>query len=310
MRCWWNLRNDDIFTFRWGDPDYVREFLTNLPPAKITAGYYVGSDGYVWGRTFSDVDPARRGRMEIDKHWYRFMLWGRLGYEPTLGRLYLQKLLADRLSAVTGQAAGLYEAWQQASRIIPLVNRFHWRDWDFMWAVEGCMDDRKGFHTVEDFISVKPMAASGLVSIPDYVSAVAAGGKAEGVTPPQVAAELASFAKAAIHGVAKVRAAGPVDGIELAETLADIEAMAALGDYYAEKILGATDLAGSRKTKDPALRASAIVHLKKAAAHCQAYSDNASRRYRPQLLARTRVLDFNAMADEAKKDIDIARAAK
>ena len=310
MRCWWNLRNDDIFTFRWGDPDYVREFLANLPAAEITAGYYVGSDGYAWGRTFSDKDPARRGRMEIDKHWYRFMLWGRLGYEPTLGRACFERLLADRLGARPDQSVSLYKAWQQASRIIPLVNRFHWRDWDFQWAVEGCMDDRKGFHTVDDFISVKPMAASGLVAIPDYVSAVAAGGKTEGVTPPQVASELASFAKAARQAVAKVRAAGPADGIELAETLADIEAMAALGDYYAEKILGATDLAGCRKTKDPALQASAIGHLQKAAAHCQAYADNASKRYRPQLLARTRVLDFQAMAAEAKKDIDLARPAK
>ena len=42
-------------------------------------------------------------------------------------------------------------------------------------------------------------------------------------------------------------------GAELAETLADIEAMAYLGEYYADKILGATDLAGYRKTKDSAM---------------------------------------------------------
>jgi hypothetical protein len=309
MRCWWNLRNDDIFTFRWGDPDYVREFLANLP-AEVSAGYYVGSDGYAWGRTFNDVDPARRGRMEIDKHWYNFMLWGRLGYEPDLERLYFEKILADRFSATASQADTLYEAWRQASGIIPLVNRFHWRDWDFMWAVEGCMEGGKGFHTVEDFITVKPMEASGLVSIPDYVSAKAGGKKTGGVTPPQVAAELRHLVLFARRAVADIRATGPADGTELAETLADIEAMAHLGEYYAEKILGATDLAGYRKTKDPALQASAIAHMEKAADHCQAYADNASKRYLPQLLARTRTLDFNALPTEAKKDIDIARAAK
>jgi hypothetical protein len=306
MRCWWNLRNDDIFTFRWGDPDYVRFFLANLP-AEVSAGYYVGSDGYAWGRTFNDVDPARRGRMEIDKHWYNFMLWGRLGYEPDLERLYFEKILADRFSATTSQSAAIYEAWRQASGIIPLVNRFHWRDWDFMWAVEGCMEAGKGFHTVEDFITVKPMEASGLVSIPDYVSAKAGGKKADGVTPPQVAAELAGFAKSARQAVADARAAGETGGVELAETLADIEAMARLGEYYADKILAATDLAMFRKTGDAKLKASAIAHLERAADHCQAYADNASKRYLPQLLARTRTLDFQAMAAEAKKDIDIAR---
>ena len=309
MRCWWNLRNDDIFTFRWGDPDYVRFFLANLP-AEVSAGYYVGSDGYVWGRTFNDVDPARRGRMEIDKHWYNFMLWGRLGYEPTLERPCFEKLLADRLSATASKADTLYEGWRNASGIIPLVNRFHWCDWDFMWAVEGCMDYSKGFHTVEDFISVKPMQASGLVSIPDYVSALAAGKKAAGVTPPQVAAELRYLVLFARRAVADIRATGPADGTELAETLADIEAMARLGEYYADKILAATDLAMFRKTGDAKLKASAIAHLERAADHCQAYADNASKRYRPQLLARTRTLDFQAMPGEAKKDIDIARAAR
>jgi len=310
LECWWNLRNDDIFTFRWGDPDYVRKFLANLPPAEITAGYYVGSDGYAWGRTFSEKDPARRGRMEIDKHWYRFMLWGRLGYEPTLNRPYLERLLADRLGASLDQSTALYEAWQQASRIIPLVNRFHWRDWDFMWAVEGCMDNRKGFHTVDDFISGKPMKASGLVSIPDYVSARAGGKKPDGRTPPQVAAELRQMVFFARRAVADIRAPGPVGGVELADTLADIEAMASLGEYYADKILAATDLAMFRKTGEAKLKASAIAHLERATAHCQDYADNASKRYRPQLLARTRTLDFQAMAAEAKKDIDIARTAK
>jgi hypothetical protein len=125
-----------------------------------------------------------------------------------------------------------------------------------------------------------------------------------------VAAELRYLVLFARRAVADIRARGPAGGVELAETLADIEAMTRLGEYYADKILGATDLAMFRKTKDPALQASAIAHLEKAAAACQAYADNASKRYRPQLLARTRVLDFQAMATEAKKDIDIARAAR
>ena len=36
---------------------------------------------------------------------------------------------------------------------IALVNQFHWIDWDFRWAVEGCLDLRKGFHTGIDSYS-------------------------------------------------------------------------------------------------------------------------------------------------------------
>lgn len=222
-------------------------------------------------------------------------------------------LLADKFSVTSDQARWIHFTWQQASNIIPLVNQFHWRDWDFQWAVEGCMDEGKGFHTVNDFISVKPMEGSGLVSIPDYVAVgpdPQGSAEAERMTPPGIAARLASNASISRIWVGNIRKPGPVTSVELAETVADIEAMMHLGDYYSSKILGATDLAMFRKTGDAKLKASAIAHLEKAAAHCQAYADNASKRYRPQLLARTRVLDFQAMAAEGKKDIDIARAAK
>ncbi|GAI80679.1 unnamed protein product, partial [marine sediment metagenome] len=47
-----NLRNDDIFVLRWGDADYVREFLQNVPRdlMRFEAGFYMGPDGYVFGR--------------------------------------------------------------------------------------------------------------------------------------------------------------------------------------------------------------------------------------------------------------------
>ncbi|MBM4020552.1 MAG: carbohydrate-binding family 6 protein, partial [Planctomycetes bacterium] len=94
LRCWWNLRNDDIFVFRWGDPEYVREFLRNLPPREQTAGYYVGSDGYVWGREFASLQPDEPRQLEIRKHWYAFTLWGRLGYDLSLDRAFFEKTLA------------------------------------------------------------------------------------------------------------------------------------------------------------------------------------------------------------------------
>ena len=62
----------------------------------------------------------------------------------------------------------------------------------------------------------------------------------EGMTPPQVAAELQGHAAAALKLVAGLR---PVKNKELRLTLGDYEAMAHLGNYYAEKILGAAQLA-------------------------------------------------------------------
>jgi len=307
VRCWWNLRNDDIFNFRWGDPDYVRAFLKNLPPKHLTAGYHMGSDGYVWAREHTSTEPDSPRQLEIRKHWYRFMLWGRLGYDPTLGREFFEKKIAARLGKV--DAAKLYDAWQAASKIIPQVNRFHWRNWDFMWAVEICSDQRKGFHTVDDFISCDTMAGSGLVSIRDYV-AQDGRGAASGKTPPDVAGRLDAWAAAALRSALACRPRRTVLGKESRLTLADIEAMSHLGHYYAAKIRGALALAQCRKGRGAEKKTEAVKHLTDALGHWKRYAETASKHYEPQLLARTRRTDWHKITRYVEADVKIARDAK
>src|ERR1700693_4762957 len=39
VKVWMNVRNDDIFTFRWGNPGYANNFIKNMPAADVMAGY-------------------------------------------------------------------------------------------------------------------------------------------------------------------------------------------------------------------------------------------------------------------------------
>ena len=39
-----------MYYLRWGDPDFARAYLTNLPDLSKIAGFYMGPDGYCWGR--------------------------------------------------------------------------------------------------------------------------------------------------------------------------------------------------------------------------------------------------------------------
>ena len=167
LRCWMNLRNDDIFSFRWGDPEYVRGFMDNLPPEPTLAGYYMGSDGYVWGREFTSKQPQSPRQLEIDKHAYRFMLWGRMGYDRSLDRAFFEAQLGHRFPQV--DAALLYDTWRAASGIIPRVNEAHQLKWDFMWAVEICSELFDGFHSVDKFIAIGPLPGRGILSIPEFV---------------------------------------------------------------------------------------------------------------------------------------------
>jgi len=165
IKCWWNLRNDDIFHFQWGDPDYVRAFLRNLPPKEKTAGYHMGSDGYVWAREHISRYPETPRQLECKKHWFRFMAWGKLGYDPALSNDYFKAELAYRYANINVEE--LFLAFTSASKIIPQINRFHWHDWDFQWAPEACFDQRNGFHDVKMFIETRTMEGSGILTIPE-----------------------------------------------------------------------------------------------------------------------------------------------
>ena len=154
--CWLNLRNDDLFVLRWGDADYVREFLQNVPRdlMRYEAGFYMGPDGFVFGREFVSKDPELSGQLEIDKHWYRFMLWGRLGYDLTLTRDYFEQRLAQRFPET--DAAQLYDTWAAASQIVPQVNRFFFRVNDFQFSPEGCIYNG-GFLSLDQFFEHPPL---------------------------------------------------------------------------------------------------------------------------------------------------------
>ena len=306
--CWLNLRNDDLFVFRWGDADYVREFLHNLPRdvMRYEAGFYMGPDGYVWARDFLSKEGDLAGRLEVDKHWYRFMLWGRLGYDLTLPRTYFEQRLAQRFPEAP--AGAIYDTWAAASQIVPQVNRFFFRVNDFQFSPEGCISS-DGFLTVDAFFQHPPLPGSGILSVKEYAAAVVKGQACDGITPMDVAESLDRLAETTLAGVAALREACR-PGKELAATLADVEATAHLGRYYARKIRGAAELAVFRADpKRGEARDRAVRHLEDAVAAWEAYARVAAGRYRPQLLARTHYLDWNALLAEVKKDVAIARGA-
>ena len=263
---WWNLRNDDIFYFRWGDPDFVRNFILNFPPPPQTEGFHMGSDGYVWGREFVSTEPDSPRQLEIDKHWYKFMLWGRLGYDPTLGNDFFERALQQHFPGKPTKK--LQEVWARASKIIPAVNREHWHDWDFQWAVETC-NSRNGYHKITDKCW-KP----GSVDVADKIQAHA------------------DYVLKNLVGLKAV----PGDKT-WKRTLGDIEAMAHLGNYYAEK-MRAADL----KKKNPQ---QAIVHLKAAARHWENYAAVASAQYKPQLLSKGALADWQYSYGKALEDIEL-----
>lgn len=290
LKSWWNLRNDDIFIYRWGDPNYVRSFLRYFPLDQ-TAGFHMGSDGYVWGREFISKDPELSGELELEKHWYNFMLWGRLGYNPSLSEdFFVQKL---KKHFEIDDADLLYETWSLASAIIPLVNTFHWRNWDFMWSVESCQGNPNsgGYHGLEEFMNSPPMEGSGMLSPQAYAEEVLMDNRSGKTSPMEVADQLEEIASSCMLYLPDLRNDDP--NLAYARLLDDIEAQAQLGLYYASKIRAATHMAIYRINDDAWEIGKTLAQLDAGKAYWREYAEISANNYRPQMLARTDSLDWN-----------------
>ncbi|MCK4921280.1 MAG: hypothetical protein KAS71_09550 [Bacteroidales bacterium] len=308
MKTIWTLRNDDNYYFRWGAPDFVREFIKNIP-MEVSRGYYYGSDQWIWGREFTMKNPEGERQIEIVKHWYHWMMWGRLGYNPEITNERFAQILQNHFPETEG--GKLLDAWQEASMIYPTTTGFHWAPLDFHWYIEACRgrerytNTKTGFHDVNVFIRIKPHKESGFQSIPVFVKMIIDGGFTELKTPLQVADKLHAHANKAM---AFLETTGDVENKELKITLNDIKSMALLGEYYAFKIAGSTQLALYRETKDIKYQKAAISELEKALEAWKAYTEKAlQQNINPIWTNRVGYVDWVKITDWVAQDIEIAK---
>ena len=308
MKTIWTLRNDDNYYFRWGAPDFVREFIQNIPH-EVSRGFYYGSDQWIWGREFLMKEPETPRQLEIVKHWYHWMLWGRLGYNPNITNERFIQILQNRFPGT--DAAKLFTAWQEASLIYPTTTGFHWGPLDFQWYIEACKSrpdyaqNETGFHDVNRFISLPPHPESGFQSIPDYVKIMRTGETSDLVSPFAVSQKLHAHSDTALS-ILETLDPGP-DG-ELKITLNDIRTIAFLGKYYAHKIAGSTNLALYRETEDKKYQDEAIAELEKALVFWRKYTETALiQNINPLWTNRVGYVDWIKITEWVEEDIAIAK---
>jgi hypothetical protein len=308
-RTWLTVRDDDIYSFRWGNPEFAREFIRDMPGPDKVAGFYMGPDGFVWGRDFLSTEPDTPRELVISKRWYSFMLWGRLSYDPDLPDSLFQRTVAQRFPEVPGDK--MYQAWAEASKVFPQITRFFWGDIDVRWFPEACLSHPRGaqgFYTVKHFVEGETMPGSGVLNIIEWRRRQTAGQAMDGTTPLQIADALAAQGSKTLKMVAELRAAAHGESKELRLTLGDMEAMAHLGNYYAEKIRGAADLALFDKSGKAEERESAIRHLQAALDHWKRYATAYTIQYQqPKLYNRVGWVDIPGLTSKVEQDIAIAR---
>jgi hypothetical protein len=309
-KTWLTVRNDDIYTFRFGDPAYAREYILNIPSEDKIAGFYMGPDGYVWGRDFLErhPDPGQRP-LVMEKQWYSFMLWGRLAYDPSLPDSHFEKALAARHPGAASHH--LFRALQSASQVMPLTTRFFWGDIDLKWYPEACLSHRrsKGFYTVRHFMEGITMPGAEVLCIRDWRARLIARQPMTETTPLEIAEALDGAVAETFATLNALREAWPGDA-ELRKTVNDCESLAWLGRYYAAKIRGACALALFDANGEAFEHQASLRHLGDALAHWKRYAALRDAQYVPALYNRVGYVNVTELTEKVAADIEIARTWK
>jgi len=309
LKTIWTLRNDDAYYFRWGSPIFVREFIENIP-YEVSQGMYYGSDQWIWGREFTSKISNSPRQLEVVKHWYHWMMWGRLSFDPQMSNERFIQILQEYFPDI--DANKLFQAWHEASMIYPVTTGFHWGSLDFIWYIEGSRSrpqvakNETGFHDVNTFIDFPVHDKSGNQSIPDYVNMLRAGTSSNLRSPLEVAAQLHQHAEEAVGLADQIEAA---NNAELKATLHDIKTIAKMGKYYAHKIAGSTYVALYRETEDKSYQEKAISELTEALEYWKQYVDLAMQQnINPIWTNRVGHVDWVKTTNLVEQDIAMAKA--
>ncbi|MDF2483902.1 MAG: hypothetical protein K0R46_70 [Herbinix sp.] len=286
QKIWLTVRNDDYYMYRYGDPEYAREYLRNMPSESMN-GYYMGADGYTWGRDYMDLKDGSHP-LFIEKMWYMFCIWGQLSYDVTLPKEYFCSELACRFDM---EAEVLSEGWSLASQVIPIVNQIHWHDYDFQWYPEGCCmydfdTDKLIFADINEFVKCINMPGGEYYSIAEYCETEEKQNGYSKKDPLSGAKQIRENAEGALLRVEQIRSSGNKLLPELTATMKDIEAMSLLGFYYSDKIKAAVSLCRFRMFGGTENKKQAVSQLREAAVSWKKYSALSKELYTPQLLTR------------------------
>ena len=313
-QIWLTVRFDDQYHARWGDPDFVRTWVNNLPSGTNgdgevkLKGFYMGPDGYTWARRSNTTDSSLN-QLDIKRWWYTLSLFSRLSYEPTLTNEYFNNIVVVRLNVSAPAAASVNKGLAFASQITPWLLRYYWSGGnDFQYFPEGCLSS-SGFISVAKYIDNKPIGSGDGNGQSPLTMAKFCEEEMKGNKPLDIAVEIEKAATAALNAIASVPA--DVTKSELHQTLADIRILAAMGKYYAAKFRGARDLKyaeihNADAAKSAGYQASAVTHLTNALSLWTAYAELSAEQYHPTWINRIGSFDLKAMIPYVAGDIAIA----
>ena len=266
-RIIWQVRANGTHCFwAWADSRFIRRAVKTFTLGNargFTLEPHIAYFDYMAATYYRSPEDAAVYRYIWQKHWMWYFLWGRLAYNPELPE---ETLVAGFRQHFGEPGPAIYQAFQSAGPIVPLVCSWRYQGPDQrMWSPEtetGCFvnNDRKWWYQdlkeraaqiglapphpldVTDFALPSPMDNAAFSSIKGFLFDKLHKVPDGRVSPPAVSLVLMAAAKATREAVARVGDPPGRAGDEWRLLKTDLLSASYLGDFYANRIMGVTQL--------------------------------------------------------------------
>ena len=299
------------YILRWGQPDFVREFVQRQGGKDYVGGAIIGSECYIPALDYITKEgPHKTWRWAFQRQWLFYAVWGQLLYDPATPDARFEAMFDARFGKGTGK--DLLAAWKLASRVPLHFASFHKGTWDGSLYTEGFSSwtDRdnvpRKLFDIDSFIKHPVLDTKRYVNIADFVKtgSVPAGAS----SPLDLADQLDRDRAAAMKLVAKLRRHGAVSPTLDCE-LTDIEAWCAYSDYFAAKLRAGVALATARAKQDLKQQQRAVTELETALTHWKRLADLGGRfNQLPVLSNSIDPFSWASLTPAVEKDIELAKA--
>jgi len=302
----WTVRNEDFYRLRWGNSDFIREFIKNNGQDYV-AGCFLGSEIFTPAMDYTSLPGSHKTwDYHFQRQWLWYAMWGRLMYDPDTPDAVFEQMLADKYGKGTGHDA--LQAWKIASNNQLKFAAFHMGTADAQLYSEGFCDWDANvparLFNINNIITHPVLDTISYINIKDWIANDEKTKADTQLSPLQLAAQLDGDNARLLMLINKLKTSKLTAGA--AVEVNDMLAWYWFGRYFSDKIKAAVAVARYRyKGNDE--RTQAVNYLKQCSSHWADYADTVAR-YNKEVFPFIISGDFSlkAMQSQVDKDIELA----
>jgi len=306
----WTVRNEDFYILRWGNSDFIREFLANNSHPYV-GGCFIGSEVFIPALDYTCIPGVHKTwNYHFQRQWLWYAMWGRLMYNSETPDAVFEKMLSEKYNKPVGKEALV--AWKIASNNLLKFGSFHRGTADANQYAEGFSSWAAASNYPHTLFNINNMITHPVLDTVVYInirSWITNGRKTSlntQISPLQLAEELDIDNMKLLEIIKKLQSK-KLSQASFAE-INDLTGWYWYGRYFSDKLKAAIALADYRYLGNDR-RNEAIEILEKCSSHWRKYTE-AMTKYNtdPFLFSiSSEGYSWKAMQVQVDKDIELAK---